>query len=74
MDKEGIMRQAERRGTYETSMLPSEDCCVLFSPAYPILRAKLTEAHELYSQCALDSLREKALEESAKPLCVALSA
>ncbi|MDR2149822.1 MAG: tRNA 4-thiouridine(8) synthase ThiI [Spirochaetaceae bacterium] len=74
MDKESIIRQAERIGTYETSILPYEDCCVLFSPAHPILRAKLTEAHELYSQCALDSLLEKALEESAKTLCVDLSA
>ena len=35
MDKEEIIRTAERIGTYETSILPYEDCCTIFSPKHP---------------------------------------
>jgi thiamine biosynthesis protein ThiI len=38
MDKEAIIRLAIDIGTYETSILPYQDCCVLFSPPHPILR------------------------------------
>ena len=32
LDKESIIRQAQRIGTYETSILPYQDCCAIFSP------------------------------------------
>jgi thiamine biosynthesis protein ThiI len=35
MEKEGIIRMAERIGTYELSILPYEDCCTLFVPKNP---------------------------------------
>ncbi|MFD0962174.1 tRNA uracil 4-sulfurtransferase ThiI [Paenibacillus chungangensis] len=35
MDKNEIIRLAERIGTYETSILPYEDCCTLFLPKSP---------------------------------------
>ena len=63
MDKESIIRQAQRIGTYETSILPYEDCCLLFSPSHPILRGKLEKALALYEKLALDSRLEKALQE-----------
>jgi thiamine biosynthesis protein ThiI len=69
MDKDSIIRQAERIGTYETSILPYEDCCVLFSPVHPVIRGKLEEATVLYEKLALDSLIEKALQESIESLC-----
>ncbi|NLZ68330.1 MAG: tRNA 4-thiouridine(8) synthase ThiI [Spirochaetales bacterium] len=36
MDKEEIISVAEKVNTYETSILPYEDCCVIFSPKHPI--------------------------------------
>lgn len=33
MDKEEIIEKAKRIGTYDTSILPYEDCCVVFSPS-----------------------------------------
>jgi thiamine biosynthesis protein ThiI len=50
MDKEAIIRLARDIGTYETSILPYEDCCVLFSPAHPILRGRPEEARGLYEK------------------------
>ncbi|MDR2494084.1 MAG: tRNA 4-thiouridine(8) synthase ThiI [Spirochaetaceae bacterium] len=49
MDKEAIIRLAERIGTYETSILPYGDCCAVFSPAHPVLRGDRTEAARLYA-------------------------
>ena len=45
LDKEEIIETAEFIGTYETSILPYEDCCVLFSPRHPVLKASLEDAH-----------------------------
>jgi tRNA uracil 4-sulfurtransferase len=39
MDKEEITRDAQRIGTYETSIIPDEDCCTLFTPRFPATRA-----------------------------------
>jgi thiamine biosynthesis protein ThiI len=47
-DKEEIIRLARTIGTYETSILPYEDCCVLFSPAHPVLRGGVDEARGYY--------------------------
>ena len=38
MDKEEIVRTARKIGTFETSILPYEDCCTVFTPRHPRLR------------------------------------
>jgi len=38
MDKEEIVQIARKIGTYETSILPYEDCCTVFTPRHPRLR------------------------------------
>ena len=40
MDKEEIITQARKIGTYETSIIPDQDCCQLFVPKHPVLRAE----------------------------------
>lgn len=40
MDKEEISRLAERIGTYETSIIPDQDCCQVFVPRHPATRAR----------------------------------
>jgi len=44
MDKTEIIQQAERIGTFATSILPDQDCCTLFTPAHPTTRASIAEA------------------------------
>lgn len=43
-DKLEIIREAERIGTYETSCLPYEDCCTVFTPRHPVTHPKLRQA------------------------------
>ena len=43
MDKNEIIEQARRLQTFETSILPDEDCCTLFVPAHPETRARIEE-------------------------------
>jgi len=42
-DKQDIMDEAERIGTYEVSIEPHEDCCSLFVPAHPKTKARLED-------------------------------
>ncbi len=66
LDKEWIIRTGKSIGTYETSILPFEDCCTVFSPTHPLVkpdRVKLTEsfrrldAGKLLEEAALKSER-----------------
>lgn len=63
MDKEEIVDTAKEIGTYETSILPYEDCCVLFSPRHPVLRSTVEEAQEIYRNLGVDELIQKAFDE-----------
>jgi thiamine biosynthesis protein ThiI len=69
MDKESIIRKAEAIGAYETSILPYEDCCVLFSPPHPILRGDPGEASKLYEALELPPLIHEALAEAGMEKC-----
>jgi thiamine biosynthesis protein ThiI len=42
-DKNEIIEIAKKIGTFETSILPHEDCCSLFMPKNPIIRSTLNE-------------------------------
>jgi thiamine biosynthesis protein ThiI len=53
IDKEEIILKAKDFGTYETSILPFADCCVLFSPPHPVLRGNPREARGLYEALEL---------------------
>ncbi len=63
MDKEEIIRDSYFIDTYETSILPYEDCCVLFSPRHPVLRGSVEDAEEIYKSLEVDDLIRKAYEE-----------
>lgn len=40
MDKDEIVQEARRLGTYEVSIIPDEDCCTLFTPKHPATKAR----------------------------------
>jgi thiamine biosynthesis protein ThiI len=42
-DKEEIVTRAKAIGSYETSILPFEDCCTVFVPQHPVTRPKLED-------------------------------
>ncbi|MDR3148360.1 MAG: tRNA 4-thiouridine(8) synthase ThiI [Treponema sp.] len=68
-DKEEIVRLARSIGTYETSILPYEDCCVLFSPAHPVLRGNVAEAQRYYGRLDLAGEIDRALSEAVMEKC-----
>ena len=52
MDKEEIVRIARKIGTFETSILPYEDCCTVFTPKHPKTRPQVADLEE--AEQALD--------------------
>ena len=44
LDKLEIIEIAKKIGTYETSILPYEDCCTIFLPKHPVINPKLDKA------------------------------
>ncbi len=51
-DKNEIIAEARRLGTFETSILPDQDCCSLFVPSHPETRARL--ASVIATEAAFD--------------------
>jgi len=62
-DKEDIVDVAKKIGSYDISILPYEDCCVLFSPKHPVLKADVAEAKKIYDAMEVDELIQKAFDE-----------
>ncbi len=60
-NKEEIVAEAKRIGTYETSIEPYEDCCTVFVPKHPETRANLDTVRAIESQLDLDPLVEQTL-------------
>ena len=60
-DKEEIMDVARKIGTYETSILPYEDCCTVFLPKNPVIRPTISRAEYLEKSLDIDSLVETAV-------------
>ncbi|MBO6040277.1 MAG: tRNA 4-thiouridine(8) synthase ThiI, partial [Oscillospiraceae bacterium] len=60
MDKEEIVQMARRIGTFDTSILPYEDCCTVFTPRHPRTRPKVAEVAAAESALAVDALVEEA--------------
>ena len=61
MDKVEIIRMARDIGTYDTSILPYEDCCTVFTPRHPCTRPKIEDVREAESVLDIDALVERAL-------------
>jgi thiamine biosynthesis protein ThiI len=56
MDKQEIIDQARRIGTYEISSIPDQDCCQLFVPKHPATRARLADVQEDESRLNVEDL------------------
>jgi thiamine biosynthesis protein ThiI len=62
MDKVEIIRTARQIGTYDTSILPYEDCCTVFTPRHPCTRPQVDEVRAAESALDVSALTERALE------------
>jgi thiamine biosynthesis protein ThiI len=56
MDKQEIIDQARRIGTYEISSIPDQDCCQLFVPKHPATKARLADVQEDESRLDVEEL------------------
>lgn len=64
MDKLEIIRLSEKIGTYETSILPYEDCCTIFVPKHPKTKPQLEAMRKAESVLDVDAMVEKAINET----------
>lgn len=62
MDKTDIMEIARKIGTYETSILPYEDCCTIFVPKHPKTNPKLDMIRKEEEKLNIDELVSKSIE------------
>ena len=60
-DKEEIIERSKNIGTYETSVIPFEDCCTVFLPEFPAIKPKLSFIEEEEKKLDVEGLTEEAL-------------
>lgn len=61
-DKLEIIDIAKRIGTYETSILPFEDCCTIFVPEHPVINPTFEEAREYEKAIPYEDLIYEAIK------------
>lgn len=61
-DKEEIIIRAKKIGTFETSVLPYEDCCTVFLPEFPAIKPKLSFIEEEETKLDVEALVNEALD------------
>lgn len=63
-DKEEIIRVSKKIGTFETSILPYEDCCTIFVAKHPVTKPKadVIRKHEQYLEEKIEEMVDRAIE------------
>ena len=65
-NKEDIINKAKKIGTYDTSVLPYQDCCSFFVPKHPETKAKMKDILFYESKINLDNLIDEAISNIEK--------
>ena len=60
LDKNEIVIEARRYGTFDTSILPFEDCCTVFTPRHPKTQPRIDDVMRELSKVDVDALLEEA--------------
>ena len=63
MDKEEIVRIARHIGTFDTSIMPYEDCCTVFTPRHPKTKPHVEEVREIESVLDIEGLVSRAMAQ-----------
>jgi len=61
-DKQEIINVARRIGTFETSILPYEDCCTVFTPRRPKTKPALSEVEKIEQALDTETLEQEAID------------
>ena len=67
-DKEEIIEKAQRIGTFETSILPYEDCCTVFVPKHPVTKPKIDKLRESEASVDFEPMIAEAIAKTEKLL------
>jgi len=62
MDKEEIITVSRKINTFETSILPYEDCCTVFTPKHPKTRPEISQVLEQEKKLDIEALEKEAME------------
>ena len=65
-DKEEIIEKAQRIGTFETSILPYEDCCTVFVPKHPVTKPKVETLRASEALVDFEPLIEAAMQNTER--------
>jgi tRNA uracil 4-sulfurtransferase len=63
MDKQEIVTQAIALGTYDISILPDQDCCTLFVPPHPIVRADTQVLAQIEAKLDIGTLIQQGINK-----------
>ena len=61
-DKDQIIEIAQQIGTFETSILPYEDCCTIFLPKKPVTKPRLSAVEKIESVLDVETLVNNAMQ------------
>lgn len=61
MDKNDIIKLAEKIDTFELSIKPYEDCCTVFAPTAPKTKPRIDRSHQYEEKLDIDGLIERSL-------------
>ncbi len=64
MDKDEVVTISRKIDTFETSILPFEDCCTVFTPKHPKTKPKLSQLEEAEALIDVDALVKEAIENT----------
>ena len=64
MDKNEIIQIARMIGTYDTSILPYEDCCTIFVPKHPVTRPTIEDSRAAEKDLEIEKLIVESMEKS----------
>ena len=65
-DKDEITREARALGTYETSIIPDQDCCTLFTPKNPATRARRDEVEQAEAALPIGEMVDAAVARAER--------
>lgn len=64
MDKDEIVQIARKIGTFETSILPYEDCCTVFTPKHPTTRPNILKIKQSESKLDIEEMIKTAIDNT----------
>ena len=63
-DKEEIVEHTKAIGTFETSILPYEDCCTVFVPQHPVTKPRVEKLRESEALVDFEPMIARAIEDA----------